>query len=349
MLMKLISSTSIAIIAVSAAGAAQAQTAPTGQNQPAATGQTQPSAAGQDRQTAGTCLPQLAEFGQRMNDNEFWIAGWGARGYGGAPVPQSTRTPGNVAGESGATGTAPTTGMTGGAATGTDGVTGTGQTAGTTEATPGATDGAMTGGMANGTSVTGDPRGDLSGVEAPRGQILALNQAARVLAHRGDDEGCSYLVTKMNEVYDGYAEQLQQAGVDPASVTTWRQEQLALARPLAGDDDAAWYRLDDLTGTDVRNVEDENLGSVNDVVFDPQSGQVTHVIVARGGFLGFGEDHYAIPIDAVHVTAGLETVVIDRSESEVENAPTIDPDRMRNPQTMMEERRETDEFWTRDS
>jgi sporulation protein YlmC with PRC-barrel domain len=195
------------------------------------------------------------------------------------------------------------------------------------------------------TGMAADPRGEIAGIEAPRNQIRALHGAARVLAHRGDDDGCEYVVAKMNEVYDDYSQQLQSAGVDPAEVTGWRQEQLAMAEPLAGDGDAL-YRVDDITGTDVRNPQDENLGSVNDVIIDPQTGEATHIIVARGGFLGIGEEYYAVPFDEVHATAGLQTVVINVSEADIEAAPSIDPDRFRNPETMMDERRGTDEFWT---
>lgn len=93
-------------------------------------------------------------------------------------------------------------------------------------------------------------------------------------------------------------------------------------------------------------MEDENLGSVSDVIIDPKTGTASYIVVARGGFLGMGEDHYAIPWDEVRATPGLEVVVVERSAAELQEAPEIDPDRLRNPATMMDERRTTDEFWT---
>jgi sporulation protein YlmC with PRC-barrel domain len=195
-------------------------------------------------------------------------------------------------------------------------------------------------------SVTMDPRGQTAGIDAPRAQIRALYSAGRVLAHRRDSEGCEYILAKMNEIYDGYSQQLQEAGVDPASVTTWREEQLALARPLADGEGMAFYRSENIVGTDVRNVRDENLGSVADVIIDPHSATATYLLVARSGFLGIGEEHYAIPWGEVRATPGLDTIVIDRTEAEIEQAPAIDPDRFRNPETMTEERRATDEFWS---
>ena len=166
-----------------------------------------------------------------------------------------------------------------------------------------------------------------------------------MLAQRGDREGCEYIVAKMHEVYDDYSQRLQQAGVDPESVTTWRQEQLALAEPLAGSEGVLTYRVDDITGTDVRNPQDESLGSVSDVIIDANDGSIAYVLVARGGFLGIGEDHYAIPWTEIRATPGLDTIVVDRTEAELEQAPTVDPARFNDPQTMRQERQQTDQFW----
>lgn len=258
---------------------------------------------------AEACLLDMNEFAERMYEDEFWLSGWGTGAYGTPPAPQSTQSP-----------------------------------ATTDPAQSDTTSRADTAEDIEASSM--DPRGEVVGVDAPRYQIRALYSAGRVLAHRGDNEGCEYIVAKMNEVYDSYSQQLQDAGVDPAAVTTWRQERLALAEPLASDDGSTRYRIDNITGTDVRNIEDENLGSVSDVIFDPESGTAAYVIVARGGFLGMGEDHYAIPWEEVRATPGLETLVVDRTEAELEEAPAVDPERFRHPETMMDERRATDEFWT---
>lgn len=201
-----------------------------------------------------------------------------------------------------------------------------------------------TGGMTAPSEAGMDPRGTSIGVDAPRYQIRALYSASRVLAHRGDNEGCEYIVAKMNEVYDNHAQMLREAGVDPADVTTWRQEQLALAQPLA--EGQGGYRIDAITGTEVRNPQDESLGSVSEVIIDPRTGTASYLLVARGGFLGIGDEHYAIPWSEIRATPGLDTLVVNLSEAELEQAPSVDPDRFRDPATMMEQRGATDQFWT---
>jgi sporulation protein YlmC with PRC-barrel domain len=283
MLMRTLTTTAIAtgFIAVTATGAA-AQTS--SEEKP---------------ELAESCLTEINDFAATMNEDEFWLTGWGTGGYGTPPGPQATRSPAN---------------------------------------SPSTTDDTTA-------RMMQDPRGEVIGIDTPRYQIRALYGASRVLLHRGDNEGCEYIVAKMNEIYDSYSQELRDAGVDPASVTTWRQEQLALAEPLDARGSAT-YRVEDITGTDVRNMQDQDLGSVNDVVIDPKSGTPSHLIVARGGVLGIGEDYYAVPWDELRATPGMNTIVVDRTQAELEQAPSVDPDRLRNPATMMEERRRTDEFWT---
>ena len=125
-----------------------------------------------------------------------------------------------------------------------------------------------------------------SGVQSPRYQIRSLYEAAYVLGQQGSQEGCEYLLAQLNQTYDRYVSRLQESGVNPDEVTSWRQEQLALGRPVDQMESMGRFTVDDLTGTDVRNLKDEYLGSISDVAFDARNGSITYVIVARGGFLG---------------------------------------------------------------
>jgi sporulation protein YlmC with PRC-barrel domain len=258
---------------------------------------------------ADECIIAMNDFAQRMYQDDFWMSGWGDSGYAAPPAPQSTAAE-NMPNQ------------------------------------PSATSPSVTGVDRAETASAVDPRQRMAGIDAPRYQIRTLYNAGRVLAHRGDRDGCDYIVAKMQEVYDGYAQQLEEAGVDPNEISSWRQEQLALAQPLSESDTLASYRIDTLTGTDVRNLNDELLGSVSDVIINPENGETTHLIVARGGFLGIGEDHYAIPWDEVRATPGLETFVVEMAEAEMENAPSVDRSRFGDPEAGMEDRERTDQFWT---
>jgi sporulation protein YlmC with PRC-barrel domain len=99
--------------------------------------------------------------------------------------------------------------------------------------------------------------------------------------------------------------------------------------PVAVLDEGHPSRASNLMDLPVRNMQDETLGDVDNLVISVQEEQITHVIVGRGGFLGIGEDHVAVPYQAM-------TLEMDENENWVfrlnidedawENAPTIDLD-----------------------
>lgn len=255
----------------------------------------------QQVQVAEQCLQRLQQATVRMQEDQFWLTGWG-RGYGTAQ-PMA-----------GAPDMAPVDGAAGTAPLGAD-------------------------------PLTGDPRGTAEGIHSPREQVRALYFAAQVLAHRGEEEGCDYVAGQLETIYAGYVQQLEEAGVSPASITDWRQEQLALAQPIDQVEGLHAYRIDDVTGTDVRNVQDQNLGSVHDVLIDPATGSASYILVARGGFLGIGEDYVAVPWEEVNATPGLQTIVLHLTPADMDRAPPVDPDRLRDPATTQEERGAVDQFW----
>lgn len=184
-----------------------------------------------------------------------------------------------------------------------------------------------------------------SGVQSPRYQIRSLYEAAYVLGQQGSQEGCEYLLAQLDQTYNRYVSRLQQSGVNPDEVTSWRQEQLALGRPLDQVEAMSRFTVDDLTGTDVRNLKDEYLGSISDVAFDARNGSITYVIVARGGFLGIGQNHVAVPWNMFRATRGLNTLILDVSEDTLAEAPSVDPDTFTDSSTMGSQDQQINSYW----
>ena len=180
---------------------------------------------------------------------------------------------------------------------------------------------------------------------SPRTQIRELYGAAQVLSYREDADGCKYLVSVLNQTYDDYVSQLKNAGVAADDISSWRGEQIAISKPV-DEMDMGRINVDELTGTDVRNVADKELGSVSDVILDPSSGEISYAVVARGGFLGFGEDYVAVPWDEFRATRGLNTLILDVSEQELAKAPTIDPDAYSDPNKMQQQNMAIDNYWS---
>jgi len=76
-----------------------------------------------------------------------------------------------------------------------------------------------------------------------------------------------------------------------------------------------------LMGTPVKNLQDEKLGKVENILVDLPSGRLVAVIVSSGGFLGIGDELSAIPPTALRFTTDRDTLQLDASKEMLSNAP----------------------------
>lgn len=81
-----------------------------------------------------------------------------------------------------------------------------------------------------------------------------------------------------------------------------------------------------ITGDDVRNLDGDNLGHIEELVIDLDSGRVNYAVLSSGGFLGVGDKLFAIPWDLLTVDTDNKEVVLDLSKETLENAPGFDKD-----------------------
>lgn len=79
-----------------------------------------------------------------------------------------------------------------------------------------------------------------------------------------------------------------------------------------------------LIGTDVRTRNNEDIGSVDDLIIDGD-GQVVAIIVSVGGFLGIGQKDVAIGWDNVTKIGDSDNLElrIDASRDDLKNAPVF--------------------------
>lgn len=65
--------------------------------------------------------------------------------------------------------------------------------------------------------------------------------------------------------------------------------------------DGHLLRSSNVVGADLYNTKGEDIGQINDVVFDENTGGMTHAILAAGGFLGIGDKLTPVKWDAIQV------------------------------------------------
>lgn len=81
-----------------------------------------------------------------------------------------------------------------------------------------------------------------------------------------------------------------------------------------------------ITGDNVRNLDGDNLGHIEELVIDIDSGRVNYAVLSSGGFLGVGDKLFAIPWDLLTVDTDNKEVVLDLSKETLESAPGFDKD-----------------------
>lgn len=81
----------------------------------------------------------------------------------------------------------------------------------------------------------------------------------------------------------------------------------------------------EIKGTHVKNPQNQDLGEIDEVLIDPDTGQVRFVILEVGGFLGLGSTKVAVPLSAFQITAEGDKSkwVLDADKEKLMNAPKV--------------------------
>lgn len=82
---------------------------------------------------------------------------------------------------------------------------------------------------------------------------------------------------------------------------------------------------EDVRGRNVVDRHGEKIGDVDDLLLDDRENRVRFLRVAHGGFLGIGEQHFLVPVDAI-TRIDADNVHIDRTRSDLGKAPGYSPE-----------------------
>lgn len=77
-----------------------------------------------------------------------------------------------------------------------------------------------------------------------------------------------------------------------------------------------------LQGVEVYNLEAKELGVIEEVAIDPDTGDFGYLILTHGGVLGIAENHTPVPWDHFRITEDREELVLDISAEELAKAPS---------------------------
>jgi sporulation protein YlmC with PRC-barrel domain len=74
-------------------------------------------------------------------------------------------------------------------------------------------------------------------------------------------------------------------------------------------------------GSPVKNLRDEKVGTMDDLIVDLQAGRIVQVIVSSGGFLGLGDSLSAVPPAAFHYDPAQKDWILDVTKESLAAAP----------------------------
>ena len=78
---------------------------------------------------------------------------------------------------------------------------------------------------------------------------------------------------------------------------------------------------EELKGMQVVNQNGEEIGEIETVNIDAQSGKITYVTLARGGILGMGEESVAVPLEAFNFDMQQQQATLTVDQNKLDNAP----------------------------
>jgi sporulation protein YlmC with PRC-barrel domain len=158
----------------------------------------------------------------------------------------------------------------------------------------------------------------------PGYEIRTLLASAKIVAQHGDGQACASLLGTARGMYTAYAEDLRKGKVPTVNMSDWRRRQIDTAVAVTGSDLA--FRSDQLLGAGVVNLKGEDLGSVDDIMMDAQTGKIGYLVLSRGGIFGFGENYVPVPWDDFKAAPGNNLFVLASTTSTMEKAPKVKGD-----------------------
>ena len=82
----------------------------------------------------------------------------------------------------------------------------------------------------------------------------------------------------------------------------------------------------EIKGSTVKNRQREEIGDIDEVLIEPDSGRVRFAILSVGGFLGLGSTRVAVPWSAFEISrqGGRITYMLDATRERLEKAPRME-------------------------
>ncbi len=96
---------------------------------------------------------------------------------------------------------------------------------------------------------------------------------------------------------------------------------------LKRDETSELISSEKVDGTAVYDRNSDKIGSIHHFMVGKRDGRVRYAVIGGGGFLGMGEDHYAVPWDVLTYGIDREGYMLDIDKDRLKDAPRFALDR----------------------
>jgi sporulation protein YlmC with PRC-barrel domain len=88
------------------------------------------------------------------------------------------------------------------------------------------------------------------------------------------------------------------------------------------------YSVSDLLGGTIYDTQDKDVGKMDDLMIDLQSGYLASAIMSAGGILGVGDKYYPLPLEVLSFDPVKKSFYLSVDKETVREAPAFDKDRL---------------------
>jgi sporulation protein YlmC with PRC-barrel domain len=82
----------------------------------------------------------------------------------------------------------------------------------------------------------------------------------------------------------------------------------------------------DVIGKNVVSPQQENLGSIEEIVLDKVAGETRYVVLSFGGILGLGDKLFALPWKSISYDPGQDAFILNVEKDRLKEAPGFNKD-----------------------
>ncbi len=193
--------------------------------------------------------------------------------------------------------------------------------------------------------MVGDPVAIVSRYQnaRPGYEVRVLVTSANILAQRGQEQQCENMLATTRDVYKLYLADMHKNGAAKADMPAWQQHQIATAEPVTSAKTS--FRSDELIGVDVRDPQNQALGSVDDLVMSPKTGKIAYLVIARGGLFGIDRKYVPVPWEEFKIAPNGTLLVLDTTKDAMDDAPLGNNDQFATTSRFDQESQKVDAYW----